>query len=1174
MTTTPLLQNELNELLVYATDILSISHAFISVEVDGMQSIQCKVGLKSLKSITEIPDFDLILKHNSDSFILNMKTNILKRYNGLDSLLYLIGLPIRTSKNNGVIATICIFSTKQSFQPREWITLHHVQSQIASILALYNENEYLKNAFELKELHSQSFISNAKELYYHLDLKGTFTHLSENWNKLMGYTINELLGKSYHSLIYPDDLSSCELFLDYLFKSENSTKEHTFRIKKKDGNYIWFNSTITVIRTNNIVFFSGVAREIIKYAWGEDTLREQKKFYENILNELPLELAVYDTNLRYRFVNSAAIQDEKLRKAAIGKTNLEYEQLTDRNLSFGLNRQLKIEETIASKQALEWVEEMINKKTGEYNYFNRRLNPVFNSKGIIEMVIGSAEVINKSTFIDKQSESNKKLITNNIHNLAIGILIYNKDSEVIDYNSAACEILGLTHEELLGRTSLNKHLQIIQEDGSPFLYKNFPVSKAIEKLLPVNNTVMRVSRPKNNDSVWILVDAIPICDSKKKLLYVVCSFNDITKQKNTEKALELSNERFENVSNATSDIIWEWDILTDLVIVSDSFTQQFGYSLKGKILNTDDFLQNIHLEDYATYTESLYKSIESTDFNWESVYKFRKANGQYATVKDKAIIIRDVNGKATRVVGAMNDITSEIKLQNEFEHSEKQFKEAFNNSGAGMAIIDLNGFVKVANTQIVKILGYSEKELSKHHFSYFCFPEDAALDLQNRNALLSGEISNYSIEKRYIDKNGSTVFTLLFVSLIRSVTNEPLHFIAQIIDITQKKEIEQVNKELVEENNKNRVLQLNEAKNMYRLLADNMVDLICVHNLNGILHYVSPSIFNIFGYNDYEVIGKSAEDFVHPDEKKLLKRCIENILAENGKTNAKIRFRKKNNKYLWCEIKGNLVKENGVPISFHTSTRDISVSKNAEMAIEKTLQRERELNELRANLVSTISHEFRTPMTTIRSSAELIALYLKNQPIENQELVQKRIATIKGEIDRIVALMNTVLVISKDDLGKTDFEPLIFDLKQTCIDVVEICDFDQKDGRKVNIIIVGSNFAVFADKNLMEYIFLNLLNNAFKYSKESGKEVDLKITKTIDFISVEITDYGLGIPEVDQDKLFNTFFRASNTHGIQGTGLGLYIVKTFTERNGGTISLKSKLGTGTVVNVQFPVAKY
>jgi signal transduction histidine kinase len=106
----------------------------------------------------------------------------------------------------------------------------------------------------------------------------------------------------------------------------------------------------------------------------------------------------------------------------------------------------------------------------------------------------------------------------------------------------------------------------------------------------------------------------------------------------------------------------------------------------------------------------------------------------------------------------------------------------------------------------------------------------------------------------------------------------------------------------------------------------------------------------------------------------------------------------------------------------------------------------------------------------------------------------------------------------------------------------------------------------------MEYSLFNLLNNAFKYSEKSG-DVLLHITSDLSKIILEIIDFGIGIPKEDQHKLFNTFFRASNTNGIQGTGLGLYIVRTFTEKNSGKIKLESQLNKGTKITLQFPVKK-
>jgi PAS domain S-box-containing protein len=355
-------------------------------------------------------------------------------------------------------------------------------------------------------------------------------------------------------------------------------------------------------------------------------------------------------------------------------------------------------------------------------------------------------------------------------------------------------------------------------------------------------------------------------------------------------------------------------------------------------------------------------------------------------------------------------------------------------------------------------------------------------------------------------------------------------------------------------------------------LADNTVDLICLHNLDTTFEYISPSILKLTGYTPEELIGEYPINYVHPKDIETIQQSYDNFIIEKEGDNAHVeaRFKNKNGDYIWFEIKAKIVKEDGKPISFQTSARDITQKKEVQYAMKKALAQERELNELRTNLVSTISHEFRTPMTSIRTSAELIEMYIEGHNFVHSKQLQKRINTITEEIDRIVELMNAVLTISKDDAGKTNFNPIQVDLKQVCLDVIESSYSHQSRGRKVQTTFEGSNFNVFADKNLMEYSLFNLLNNAFKYSEGSG-DIELKISSKTNQIEVQIIDFGIGIPEKDIPKLFNTFFRASNTEGIQGTGLGLYIVKTFTERNSGTIQVVSKLGKGTKVTLFFPL---
>jgi PAS domain S-box-containing protein len=455
------------------------------------------------------------------------------------------------------------------------------------------------------------------------------------------------------------------------------------------------------------------------------------------------------------------------------------------------------------------------------------------------------------------------------------------------------------------------------------------------------------------------------------------------------------------------------------------------------------------------------------------------------------------------------------------------------------------------------------------HFSEITYSEDLPKEEYNIETLVSDERSFFQMEKRYIKKNNSIVWTNMFTSVVRNSNREIAYFIEKIIDITTTKMIEEQNKVLIEENNRNRNIQLYTAENLYRLLANNTIDLVCLHDLDMTFQYVSPSVKALIGYTPESMIGKTPMDYAHPKDINGMINDIYNFTSRNHTTPSEYRYISSTGKHIWLETIAKIVYENGVPLKIQTSTRDISIRKKADSIIETTLKRERELNQLRTNLVSTISHEFRTPMTTIRTSAELIEIYIEGQNSTNEQHLRKQINKITDEIDRIVELMNAVLIISKDDSGKTKFKPIAFDVKELCINIVETSFSNNHKGQKVDFSFKGDEFLIFADRNLIQYSIFNLLNNAFKYS-ENCQNIEMLIKSHEHEIQIEIIDFGIGIPKEDQPNLFNTFFRASNTDGIQGTGLGLYIVKTFVEKNSGKIKLKSQLGKGTKAILNLP----
>ena len=1161
-------QQEFNSILLFVSEICEIPCVFISlIDLTGL-TVKAKIGLDLLPILPNIIAFnETIIQQNKIKIVSDINNDVSDQSENLVN--FFAGFPICFNENL-VIGTICIMDTKaKELSSIQLKYLDHAVQQIQSLLKLHIENKELQETVKQQENQFQLSIDNSNEIIFEINLEGIISYVSNNWTKHLGHEIKDVLGKSNASFLHPEDLENCIAFLDKVIKTGENEGELIYRIQHKQGHYVWHETRLKLAQKNGSPIFTGNCRDITEHIEVEKKLLQQKDFYETILNNLPTDVVVFDSNHKYIYVNPIAIKNEELRKFIIGKDDFEYAQHMQRDPSIAKSRRGKFLAALQKEKTSFW-EETLHSEVDGITYHDRKFTPVFNDDGSFKMMIGFSVNITESKKIQEEILKSRQLTASILQNVAVGILVQGPQSEILENNIAACEMLGLTEDQLHGKTSFDAQWKVIHIDGSPFQPDEHPVPQAIAKLKPINNIVMGVHRPTHNDLVWLLVDAIPVFGDLNELLYVICSFNDITAQKKAEDSLKISNERFTYSSKATSDALWDWNMITDEIFVGESYSILFGHQFENNIITGQECENFIHPEDREDYFASAEKAINTDVDRWSEEYRYLKSDKTYAFVKDKAVIIRNDEGKAIRMIGAMQDITKEKKLKDELQQSEEQFKGAFENSAVGMALVNLDGFYTETNVRLCKMLGYSNHEMKCLTFQEITHFDDLNVDLDYKEKLDTGKISNFSSDKRFIHKNKSIIWAHMSVSSAKNTKNEIKYYIVQIIDITERKKIEDENKLLTDEINRNKTVQLNEAKNMYRLLAENTVDLVCLHDLDTSFRYVSPSIEKLLGYTPEELIGKLPMEFVHPEDIEILKNSIDKCITEVESITAQIRFKNKEGEYFWFESKAILVHEDGIPISFQTSTRDITQRKRAEKIIENTLIRERELNELRINLISTVSHEFRTPMTTIRTSAELISMYLENQNVINGNRIQKRVSIITEEIDRIIELMNAVLTISKEDSGKTNFNPTLFDLKEFCLEII-----DNNYLNTINIPMVatnfnGSTFTVNADKKLMEYAIFNILNNAFKYSEKSA-EVILNLSSTSDTIILDIIDFGIGIPKEDHVKLFNTFFRASNTDGFQGTGLGLYIAKTFIEKNSGAIALESELGKGTKVTMTFPL---
>jgi PAS domain S-box-containing protein len=234
--------------------------------------------------------------------------------------------------------------------------------------------------------------------------------------------------------------------------------------------------------------------------------------------------------------------------------------------------------------------------------------------------------------------------------------------------------------------------------------------------------------------------------------------------------------------------------------------------------------------------------------------------------------------------------------------------------------------------------------------------------------------------------------------------------------------------------------------------------------------------------------------------------------------------------------------------------------------LENALSKEKELSDLKTRFVSMASHEFRTPLSTILSSASLVAKYVLS---EEQDKRDKHIQRIRSAVSNLTDILNEFLSIGRLEEGKIQVNMSEFNLKDQAQLVCNEMQTILKPGQYIQYTHRG-HMVVQLDLSMLRNVFINLISNALKFSPETGLiEVETDVSDMQILISVR--DHGIGISEEDQKHLFERFFRGKNATNIQGTGLGLHIVSKYVELMGGTISVHSTLDEGTKFIVKFRI---
>ncbi|MFT9493459.1 PAS domain S-box protein [Anaerosolibacter sp.] len=478
----------------------------------------------------------------------------------------------------------------------------------------------------------------------------------------------------------------------------------------------------------------------------------------------------------------------------------------------------------------------------------------------------------------------------------------------------------------------------------------------------------------------------------------------------------------------------------------------------------------------------------------------------------------------------------------------------------------LDGKIIKVLPSFCKFVGYTEKELLTMNFKDITHPDDLQKEAMLFKQVSKGEIKSFEVEKRYIAKNGEVKWVYLNASLITDKTDNPKGFLAYVKDITELKETEQA---------------LKESEERYRSVIDLSPIAIFIHDENK-LDFVNQE--------GVRLLGADSSD-------EVLKRNILSFIEEEvgqGKMKEHIAFLNQRGGFLYLaerslrRLDGSTV-DVEVTITtipyrdkhmFLVFVQDISAKKQAEALQRNVEENTKLLSEaieydiVKTEFFANISHELRTPLNVILGTQQLLQI-IGEQCVDEEKDVKfhRYLHVMKQNGNRLLRLVNNLIDITKIDSGYFQIHLANHDIVNVIENItLSVADYVEGKGITLTFDTDVEEKIVVCDPDSMERIMLNLLSNAVKFTKSNG-EIQVHIYDKGEIIQIVVRDSGIGIPKDKQQIIFERFRQVdkSLTRNHEGSGIGLSLVKSLTEMQGGSIVCESEECKGSVFILEFPV---
>jgi PAS domain S-box-containing protein len=753
--------------------------------------------------------------------------------------------------------------------------------------------------------------------------------------------------------------------------------------------------------------------------------------------------------------------------------------------------------------------------------------------------------------VEHLRETNEYL--SNLFNYANApIIVWDNLLNITRFNHAFENLSGYSAHEVTG-----KKIDIL-----------FSKEKSESSLIEINRaiggdrweTVEIEIKRKDGDSRIVLWNSANIHDKDgKTVIATIAQGQDITKRKEVEEQLRENEKRLREAQEMSHLGFWLWDIKTGDVEWSDEVY---------KIFRLDPALFNPNInsildmspwpEDNKRDKELISRAIETHDvgtYEQKFLRPDQSIGYYYSTFRGNY----DGNDGLISIVGTVLDITEQKLAEEALRESEDKFKYVFDHSVIGKSITFPDGEIHV-NQSFCDMLGYSHEELEKTKWQDISLQDDIDLTQKNLNLLLTGEKSSVRFIKRYIHKNGNTVWADVGTALRRTPDGKPLYFMTAINDITENKRVEA------------------ELRLQSEIMSHITEAVYLVRLDDGIIVYTNSRFEELFGYSDGEMVGKTVSIVNAPTEKSPEEIAVKIIkeLEENGFWTGEVLNIKKDGTIFWTHANVTIFDHTKFGKVLVSVQEDISVRKDGEFLIKKlneelegrvvmrTQQLEAVNKELEAFTYS-VSHDLRAPLRAVHGYTKIL---LEEYEDKLDDEGKRICGIISSSATQMGELIDDLLSFSR--IGRSRLNPSEIDMKKMAMVVLEGMT-SPAESKRIKLKI-GRLPKAFGDVTLFGQVWTNLISNAIKYSSKMdiseitiGSEADGKM------ITYFIKDNGVGFDMQYAHKLFGVFQRLHSEAEFEGNGVGLAIVQRIILKHAGKVWAKSEVGKGATFYFSLPV---